>query len=408
MQPTIDPTEVGLDPRRLDRIAPFFEERYVRTGRLPGVLTVVFRRGEIAHVATTGHRDVESGAPLTTDTLFRIYSMTKPVTSVVLMSLYEEGAFQLDDPVSRFLPAFADLRVWDDGTPLEYRTRFAEREMTVRDLFTHTSGLTYGFMGRHPLDAIYRRRGIGELQRQGTLTSMVEQLGELPLLFSPGTRWSYSVATDVLGAIAEVITGRPFDQVCRERVFDPLGLHDTGFHVPEREVGRFAACYVKGPDGAAVLSDPAGSSPYLQPPSLVSGGGGLVSTASDYLRFCRMLLNRGELDGVRVLGRKTVELMTTNHLPTGGDLASMGQRVFTETTYEGIGFGLGFSVMLDPARAQVVGSPGEYSWGGAASTMFWIDPAEELVGLLLTQLIPSGSWPIRREMRVLTYSAIVD
>ncbi|HSL56530.1 MAG TPA: serine hydrolase domain-containing protein [Acidimicrobiales bacterium] len=408
LEPTVDPGEVGLDADRLARIGPYFAEHYVDAGLLAGVLTVVARGGEVAHVATSGHRDREAGAPMTTDTVFRIYSMTKPVTSVVLMSLYEEGRFQLDDPVSRFLPGFADLRVWDDGTPLAYTTRYPERPMTMRDLFTHTSGLTYGFMGRHPLDALYRRRGIGELERRGTLAAMVDQLAELPLLFSPGTRWSYSVATDVLGAVAEVITGTPFDELCRARVFEPLGLRHTGFHVAESDVERFAACYAKGPDGAAVLSDAPATSPYLEAPSLLSGGGGLVSTAADYLRFCQMLLGGGAVDGVRILGRKTVELMTSNHLPTGGDLASMGQRVFSETSYEGIGFGLGFSVMLDPARAQVVGSVGEYSWGGAASTMFWIDPAEDLVGILLTQLLPSSAWPLRRQMKVLTYAALVD
>lgn len=408
MEPTVDPTAVGLSADRLARIEPFFRERYVATGRLTGTLTVVARGGEVAHVAANGHRDREAGVAMTPDTVFRIYSMTKPVTSVVMMSLYEEGHVQLDDPVSRFLPGFADLRVWEDGTPLDYTTRFPEREMTLRDLFTHTSGLTYGFMGRHPVDALYRRRGVGELERSGTLTSMVDQLGSLPLLFSPGSRWSYSVATDVLGAVVEVITGQSFDEVCRQRVFDPLGMHDTGFSVPEHAVDRFAACYAKAPDGSAVLTDAPATSSYLTPPSFLSGGGGLVSTAADYLRFCRMLLGGGALDGVRVLGRKTVDLMTRNHLPTGGDLASMGQRVFSETSYEGIGFGLGFSVMLDPARAQVVGSVGEYAWGGAASTQFWIDPAEELIGMFFTQLLPSSAWPLRREMKVLTYSALVD
>ena len=402
------PEVVGMDGERLARIPRFFQERYVDTGRLPGVLTLVSRRGQVVHCETTGHADLEAGLPLAEDTIFRIYSMTKPVTSVALMTLYEEGLFQLDDPVSRFIPSFADLRVWVDGTPLQYATAFPEREMTIRDLLTHTSGLTYGFMARHPVDALYRRDGIGGLEKEGTLEGMVDALGRLPLLFSPGTRWSYSVATDVCGRLVEIMSGQTLDRFFADRIFSPLGMVDTGFAVPASGRDRFSACYQRGPDGTAQLVDPPGTSSYLEPPSFLSGGGGLVSTASDYHRFCRMLLGRGALDGVRILGRKTVELMTRNHLPGGGDLTSMGQPVFSETSYDGIGFGLGFSVMLDPAAAQVTGSVGEHAWGGAASTMFWIDPVEELIGIMLTQLLPSGSWPIRREMRALTYQALVD
>jgi CubicO group peptidase (beta-lactamase class C family) len=416
LEPTDKPEDLGLSTERLARIGAFFDEAYVRTGKLSGALTLVARHGQLASLSCVGVADVATGAPLRPDTIFRIYSMTKPVTSVALMTLYEEGRFQLDDPVSRFVPEFAALRVWDDGTPLSYRTAFPEREMTVRDLLTHTSGLTYGFMGRHPVDALYRKAGVEgraplapqEGHPAADVAEMVAKLARLPLLFSPGSRWSYSVATDVCGHLIEVISGQPLDQFFTERIFAPLGMPDTGFSVTEDQAERLAACYALTPANPLVEVDPVATSSYRAQPTFLSGGGGLVSTAADYLRFAHMLLNGGELDGARVLGRKTVEYMTTNHLPTGGDLASMGQPVFAETTYEGIGFGLGFAVMLDPARAAVIGSAGEYSWGGAASTTFWVDPREELVGMLLTQLIPSSAYPVRREMRVLTYQALID
>jgi CubicO group peptidase (beta-lactamase class C family) len=400
------PEEVGLSTERLRRIRSFFEAAYVTPGKLPGMITMVTRRGQVASFECFGSADVEGGVPVQPDTIFRIYSMTKPIASLALMTFYEEGAFQLDDPVSRFIPSWAGLRVWEDGTPEQYRTRFPEREVTIRDLLTHTAGLTYGFMARHPVDALYRRQKVE--RAEGTLSDMVDKLAGLPLLFSPGSRWSYSVATDVVGRLVELLSGETLDVVLRRRILDPLGMVDTGLFVPEDQAHRLAACYGPTPEQRLLLIDPPASSGYLRPPSFLSGGGGLVSTAADYHRFTQMLLNGGELDGVRVIGRKTLAFMTTNHLPTGGDLASMGQPVFSETTYEGIGFGLGFSVMLDPARAQVVGSPGEFAWGGAASTMFWVDPAEELTGMIFTQLVPSATYPIRREMKALVLQALVD
>ena len=402
-----EPEKVGLSGERLDRIQAFFDERYVATGKLAGVLTLVARRGQVAHLGCCGLRNVATGEAMTADTIFRIYSMTKPIVSVALMTLYEEGRFQLDDPVSRFIPAWADLRVWSDGNPDSYATTFPEREMQIRDLLTHTSGLTYGFMARHPVDSLYRRRGV-DADGSETLAEMVEKLAELPLLFSPGTRWSYSVATDVCGHLCEVLSGRPLDALLRERIFEPLAMVDTGFSVPDDQAHRLAANYAWTPkDPLLVFDDPA-TSTYRTPPSFLSGGGGLVSTAHDYLRFASMLANRGELDGARVLGRKTVEHMTLNHLPGGVDLAAMGQRVFSEISYDGIGFGLGFSVMLDPARAGVIGSVGEHGWGGAASTMFWVDRSEELVGMILTQLMPSSTHPIRRELKALVYQALIE
>lgn len=404
-----DPAKSGMSDERLAGIEPYFRSKYVDTGKLPGVLTLVARRGQVVHLGTSGWRDVEAGLPVAEDTVYRLYSMTKPVTSVALMQLYEQGMFQLDDPVGRFLPELASLTVWSaDGDPLP-----CAAPMTIQHLLTHTSGLTYGFLMEHEVDALYRAQGVGTLELAGDrptgdLASMVTRLGQLPLLFEPGTRWNYGVSTDVCGHLVEVLSGMPFDEYLAERVFAPLGMEQTGFSVRPDAVDRFAACYTPGRSGGLHRIDDPATSRFLSRPEMLSGGGGLVGTVGDYLRFCTMLLNKGELGGTRLLGRKTVEFMTANHLPGNGDLSSMGRPVFSETSYDGIGFGLGFSVMLDPPRAHVIGSRGEFAWGGAASTMFWVDPAEELIGMLLTQLIPSSTYPIRREMRVLTYQALVD
>jgi CubicO group peptidase (beta-lactamase class C family) len=401
------PEDLGLSADRLARIEPFFRRTYVDTGKLAGLVSLVARRGQVAHLAAFGRADVAAGTPMATDTIFRIYSMTKPIVSVALLTLYEEGLFQLDDPVSRFIPSWADLKVWSDGTPDNWTVTFPEREMQIRDLLTHTSGLTYGFMNRHPLDALYRRRGV-EREGAATLQEMIDKLAGLPLRFSPGTQWSYSVATDVCGYLCEVISGMPLDRFLAERIFVPLGMADTGFHVPADKAHRLAANYAFTAADPLALFDAPATSTYRQRPTFLSGGGGLVSTAGDYLRFAQMLANRGEFQGQRVLGRKTVEYLSTNHLPGNVDLASMGQRVFSEVSYEGIGFGLGVSVTLDPAKAGVVGSPGDHGWGGAASTVFWVDRSEELVVILLAQLMPSSTYPIRREMRALTYQALID
>lgn len=412
-----DPTTLGFCPDRLARIDDFIKERYIDSGRFPGFSLLISRRGEIAHLSMQGHRNVETGAPMEQDSIVRIYSMSKPITSVALLSLYEEGRFRLEEPVSRFIPSWSDLRVWADGSSVAHSTTFPQREMTVRDLFTHTSGLTYGFMRRHPVDALYRRAGLDDGHK---LEDWVEILAGLPLLFSPGTQWSYSVATDVLGRLVEIISGQPFDQFLVERIFEPLGMADTTFFVADDKADRLASCYVVPslspfgvPEGAEgdekILLDDAGpTSAYRQAPTFLSGGGGLVSTIADYHRFTQMLARGGTLDGSRVLGRKTIEYATSNHLPRGQDLAAMGQAVFSETNYDGVGFGLGFSVVLDPASAQVITSTGEYAWGGAASTLFWIDPAEELTVIGLTQLMPSSAYPIRQELKPLVYGALVD
>jgi CubicO group peptidase (beta-lactamase class C family) len=403
--PLVAPDQVGLSAARLGRITKWMKG-WVDSGRLPGMTVAVMRRGEVAFAETYGRMDVERNKPMRPDTIVRIYSMTKPLTSTAIMMLYEEGNFQLDDPISRYIPAFANSRVAAGGSRGKIDTVPAERDITFRDLLSHTSGLTYGFMQSTPVDGLYRSQGIDFGGTKNTLKEVVEKLATFPLIAHPGKAWNYSVSTDVLGYLVEAISGQPFNEYLVNNVIKPLGMVDTDFLVPKDKVERFAANYEPSADGKLKLLDDPAKSPYLGPRASYSGGGGLVSTASDYLRFCKFVLNKGHLDGVRLLGRKTVELMTMNHL--GGDMAAMGMPRFSESPYYGIGFGLGFSVMIDPAKAHILGTPGEYAWGGAASTAFWCDPDEELAVVLLTQLQPSSTYPIRRELRVLAYQAIVD
>lgn len=405
MQVAADPKDLGLCPERLERVDGWMR-RLVDDGRLAGLSVSVMRRGQLAFARAHGLADLKRGTPFRLDTVARIYSMTKPLTSVAVMQLYEEGRFQLDDPVARFLPEFSAMRVATGGNRAKLESEPARRMITIRDLLTHTAGLTYGFMEATLVDALYREQGADYLRTDATLAEVTRIVAGLPLLAHPGAAWNYSVATDVLGRLVEVVSGRDFADYLRERVIRPLGLHDTDFHVRPENRDRFAACYVYDRERRLTQYDDARETVFAEPPAIASGGGGLVSTASDYLRFCRLVLNGGVLDGVRLLGRKTVALMTTNHLR--GDLAAMGTPRFAETSYDGIGFGLGFSVMLDPARAQILGSPGECAWGGLASTAFWIDPSEDMAVVLLTQLIPSSALPIRKELRVMTYAALVD
>jgi CubicO group peptidase (beta-lactamase class C family) len=400
------PEDVGLSAERLARIDGWMD-RLVADGKLPGLSVNVLRRGQLAYSRATGKSDLARGTAFDAATIVRIYSMTKPLTSTAIMMLYEEGRFQLDDPITRFLPAFANQRVATGGSRGKLETVPAMRAITFRDLLTHTSGLTYGFMEATGVDALYRETGVDFQASDKSLAEVVDLAAACPLIAQPGAEWNYSIATDVLGRLVEVISGQPFHEFLAARVLGPLGMADTGFSVAPDKLHRFAANYVRHPKTGALMQfdDPA-SSRFAAHPAVCSGGGGLTSTAADYLRFCAMMLNEGELDGARLLGRKTVELMTMNHLD--GDMAAMGMPRFSESNYAGIGFGLGFSVMLDPARAQIMGSPGEYAWGGAASTAFWCDPAEDMAVVLLTQLMPSSTWPIRRELRVLTYQAIID
>jgi CubicO group peptidase (beta-lactamase class C family) len=404
----VAPESVGLASEALRRIDQHLTSRYVEPGKIAGALTLVARRGQIAWLSPIGLMDRERGKPMRSDTIVRIYSMTKPITSVALMMLHERGAFGLADPVHRYLPGWEHLRVHRYGRHPSFVTEPAARPITIRDLLTHTSGLSYHIMDRTPVDEAYRQAGIGG--PAGTLRDMVSALAALPLEFSPGTRWGYSVATDVVGHLVEVLSGQRFDDYLRTQIFEPLGMVDTGFTVRADQLDRFAANYVRRPGSTdATLADDPADSPFARPKTFLSGGGGLVSTAADYLRFAEMLRRGGELGGHRILGPRTIAYMTTNHLPDGRDLASLATPgAFSETRYDGVGFGLGFYVVVDPVRAQVPSAPGEYGWGGLASTAFWVDPAEDLVVIFLTQLMPSTTFDFRGQLKAIIRGAIID
>jgi CubicO group peptidase (beta-lactamase class C family) len=410
LEPQIDPAEVGFDATRLARIDRHLD-RYVQAGLLPGWQLVIARDGEIAHAATSGLRDLEAGLPVEPDTIWRVYSMTKPIASVAAMSLWEEGAFELKDPIARWLPAFAESQVFRGGSAVSPRTEPLTEPIRMWHLLTHTSGLTYGFHHAHPVDAIYREAGFEwTFPPRLDLAACCDAWAGLPLQFQPGTQWNYGVSTDVLGRVLEVIAGRPLDAVLRERVLGPLGMHETAFAAPEAEQGRLAALYSPDPrTGRATRNDRLGVLGTREP-SCLSAGGGLVSTAADYHRFAQMLAGRGALDGVRVLGPRTLALMTANQLPGHVDLESFGGAglISTETTYDGVGFGLGFSVVEDPVAARYPSSPGEFAWGGAASTAFWVDPVERMTVLFLTQLLPSSTHPLRSQLHGLTHQALID
>jgi CubicO group peptidase (beta-lactamase class C family) len=397
----------GFSEDRLRRIDRFLQDRYVGPGRIPCAQLLVARRGERVHQSVLGLQDRERGVPLAENTVYRIYSMTKPVTSVALMSLVEEGLIGLDDPVAKYIPQWAGLGVFQAGVPGGFVSTPPDRPMQVVDLMRHTSGLTYSFQQRSNVDAAYRQLNLEAFHAGHDLEGMIEILASVPLEFSPGTAWNYSISTDVVGYLVQKIAGKPLDAVFQERIFDPLKMVDTGFHVHERQRPRFAACYEATPGGIRLQDDPR-TSPFLGPPRLMSGGGGLVSTAADYMRFTRMLLNGGELDGARILAPSTLRLMTANHLPGGGDLTRHSRSLFSESTNAGIGFGLGFAVAFDPAQALLPSSVGEYYWGGMASTTFWVDPVEQVTAVFMTQLIPSSTTPIRRELRNLVYAALTE
>ena len=413
------PESAGMSKAALDRVEAHLKHRYIDSGRFPGTQLLIYRRGKIVHSTVQGLADVERKVPVKDDTIFRIYSMTKPITSVAFMMLVEEGRVAIDEPVHKYIPEWKNLGVFQAGTAPAFLTKPPSRPMLIVDLLRHTSGLTYGFQQRSNVDAAYRELRIEELDKGKTLQSMIDELAKLPLEFSPGEAWNYSVSADVIGYLIGKISGKPFEQFLKERIFDPLDMKDTDFFVPAAKARRFAACYSADPEGGVTLhatdrkggltlqDDPTKSS-FLSPPSFFSGGGGLCSTAADYLTFCRALLNGGELGGVRLLGPKTLKLMTSNHLPGGLDLPGMSRSLFSEATYNGIGFGLGFAVTMDPAQTLIAGSPGEFNWGGAATTSFFIDPAEELITIFMTQVIPSSAYPLRRELRTMVYAAITD
>ena len=399
-----DAEEVGFDAGRLERIDRHFA-RYVEEGQLPGWLIVVTRRGKVAHLSRCGHADVEAGRPVEVDTLWRIFSMTKPVTSVAAMMLFEEGAFDLTDPIARWLPEFAQPRVYAKGSALNPLTEPSTEPIRLWHLLTHTSGLTYGFHHAHPVDEMYRAAGFEWDTPPGLdLAACVEQWAQLPLVFQPGSEWNYSVSSDVLGRLVEVVSGQPLDEFFRQRIFGPLGMNDTSFGTEAEEL---AALYVPQPGTRRVVRDDGFGTVGHGRPDCLSGGGGLVSTAADYHRFTQFLLRRGELDGVRLLSPRTVALMTSNHLPGDVDLEAYGRPLFAEMPFNGFGFGLGFSVLKDAVKAKTLSSPGEFAWGGAASTAFWVDPAEELTAMFFTQLLPSSTHPIRQHLRQLVYQALV-
>jgi CubicO group peptidase (beta-lactamase class C family) len=402
------PESAGMSKPAFDRLEAHLKSRYIDAGRFPGTQTLVYRRGKVVHSAVQGFADVERKVAVKDDTIFRIYSMTKPITSVAFMMLVEEGRVALDEPVHKYIPEWKDLGVFQAGVAPAFLTKPPSRPMLIVDLLRHTSGLTYGFQNRSNVDAAYREKKIGEFEKAGTLQSMIDDLAKLPLEFSPGEAWNYSVATDVIGYLVGKISGMPFEQFLKARIFDPLGMHDTGFFVPADKAHRFAACYSATPKGGIKLQDDPTKSSFLDPPSFISGGGGLCSTAADFLTFCRALLGRGELGGVRLIGPKTLALMTSNHLPGGRDLPEMSRSMFSEASYNGIGFGLGVAVTMNPAQTLIAGSAGEYFWGGGASTAFWIDPAEELIAVFMTQVLPSSAYPVRRELRTMVYAAITD
>ena len=409
--------DLGFSKDRLQRIARHFQTKYVGPGLIPNAQIAVARDGQTVYEATLGLADVERKVPLRDDAVFRIYSMTKPVTSVALMTLVEEGLIALDDPVAKYIPSFANLGVFAAGVG-PFATTPVARPMQVVDLLRHTSGLTYGFQSRTNVDAAYRKLQTENPHKPRDLEAFIAEISQLPLEFSPGEAWNYSVATDVCGYLVQKVAGKSLGEVFQERIFDPLRMVDTGFHVREDQRSRFTACYSASPSGPMdlqarptgqlTLNDDPEKSPYLKPPPMESGGGGLVSTTADYLRFTNMLANGGELDGQRILSPMTLRLMTANHLPGGQDLTQLSKSLFSESTYAGIGFGLGFAVVFDPPKTLIPCSKGEFYWGGAASTAFWVDPVEHVTVVFMTQLMPSAAYPIRRELRTLVYSALME
>ena len=385
--PRAVPEDVGMSTSRLERIAPVMQ-RWVDDGKIPFVLTMIAREGRLVHFEKYGMQDIATAKPVEFDTIFRIYSMTKPITSIAVMMLYEEGHFQLGTPVSEFIPAFKDMQVYTEGGEVIVD---AEREMTIKHLLTHTAGLIYGGDWEHPINERYRAADF----YGGDLAHMAQEIGDIPLLHHPGDGWNYGMSTDVLGYLVEVVSGMPFEEFLKTRILNPLGMHDTAFSVPEEKADRYATLYEPSEDGGiqVIENAPVSSGPLS---FHHSGGAGLLSTAADYLRFCQMLLNDGELDGVRLLGNKTVELIRMNHISDD----------WQPLERTGCGFGLGFAVVTNVADTNSLGSEGTYSWGGLASTTFWIDPVEDLIGILMTQLI--GDSPFHAQFRVLTYQAITD
>ena len=399
------PKRAGFAPERINRITEHLDQNYIQSGKIAGCQTLVARHGHVAYFKSQGLMDRERRTPMADDTVFRLYSMTKPITSVALMTLYEQGHFQLNDPVSRFIPSWRGHKVWVSGEGASMETAAPARPMTMRNVLSHTGGLTYGATN-HPVDRVYREVGVGRGEGE-TLSGFADKLAKVPLRYQPGERWMYSLSTDVCGYLVEAISGKRFDQYLQETIFDPLDMKDTSFMVASRKADRFAANYQREADKTLKLIDDPERSNYLKQPTFFSGGGGLTGTTADYLRFCEMLRRGGELGGARILGPRTIELMHRNHLAGGKDLSQMAIGAFSETAYEGVGFGLGFAMTLGQVEAGGLGG-GEYYWGGAASTIFWVDPNEDMIVIFMTQLMPSATFNFRGQLRNIIYSAIVE
>ncbi|MGH1503272.1 MAG: serine hydrolase domain-containing protein [Acidimicrobiales bacterium] len=396
-----DPGAAGLDADRLGKIAAHFDARYFGPGKIAGAQLAIMRGGTLGYFESFGQRDRERSLPVADDTIWRLYSMTKPITGVAMMTLYEDGHFQLDDPVHRWIPEWRDMtvrEVADDGTE---QIVPAERPPTIRDILSHTSGIGYGEKNN---DLV-----LGNNWLSGhDLASMAPMFGEWPLRFQPGSHWLYSHGMDIAARLVEIMSGQTYDEYLRTRIFEPLGMVDTEFWVPDDKLDRFAACYGRNARKELVLVDDPETSTYRRVPKLLNGGGGLVGTTADYARFTTMLANGGALDGTRILGRKTIELMTSNHLRGDGEMADFALPMgYGEVGFEGAGFGLTVAVSKGPGATGVAGSPGEFMWGGAASTTFWVDPAEDLSVVFMTQLLPSGTFNFRGQLKALTYGALL-
>ncbi len=401
----VEPEAAGMSEARLERITRHFEENYVAPGKITGCQVTVVRGGHVAYHRSLGLMDREQKRPMRDDAIFRIFSMTKPIASVALMQLYERGMFQLTDPVHRFIPQWRALRVGEvqpDGSITKVKP---QRPMNVRDVLMHTTGLPGGLFPGNPIDDEFA--SARDAQRNGmTLEKMTDLLAQYPLKFHPGTHWNYGLSTDIVGRLVEILADDRFDDYLHREIFEPLGMADTGFFVPEEAVERFTSLYEFRPARTPALVETGEQGSYLRPRSYLSGSAGLVSTTHDYAAFCQMLLNGGHLDGRRILGRKTLELMTSNHLPDGATLSDVAIGGFGEAGFDGVGFGLGFAVGLGPVATAMAGSPGDFYWGGAASTAFWVDPAEDLYAVFMTQLQPSVAYPFRAQLRALVYQAI--
>lgn len=402
----VEPETYGLSCERLERITTHFD-RYVESKRAAGWLATVSRGDQLVWRGKGGYRNREQGLEVTDDTIWRIYSMTKPTIGIAVMMLYEEGRFDLLDEVGRWIPSFNELRVWVGGTAESPETAPAKNPIRVHHLLTHMSGLTYGFQRRHPVDQIYRNRGYDfSFKSDAGLAGAVDDWASMPLLFEPGTQWNYSVAFDVLGRLIEIWSGQALDAFMKERIFDPLGMEDTEWWCPPEKAERLAMLYVPS-HGESVPFEKLANA-VLHPPRLLGGGGGLLSTAYDYERFMAMMLRGGELDGVRLLSSRTVEFMTVNQLPDDADLPQLAVDSYREPEYRGVGFGLSMSVVTDPRKNKSLITEGSFAWGGAASTTFWVDPLEELTVAFYTQLLPTGTYPIKRELAQLVYQALAD